>query len=57
MEVDPAAPAKYLNARLLLPFVMPPVLGTGAALALVGSFSTGLAIIAIGKRFRITSAS
>lgn len=48
IDVDPVAAARYLSARLLLPFVMLPVLGGGVALALVGWIWTGLAIIAAG---------
>ncbi|OGA50006.1 MAG: hypothetical protein A3F74_16260 [Betaproteobacteria bacterium RIFCSPLOWO2_12_FULL_62_58] len=48
VQVDPAAAAKYLSARLLLPFVTLPVLGVGVALALSGWIWTGLAVIAVG---------
>jgi len=48
VQVDPAAAAKYLSARLLLPFVMLPVLGVGVALALSGWIWTGLAVLTIG---------
>lgn len=48
VDVEPIAAARYLSARLLLPFVMLPVLGGGVALALIGWIWTGLAIIAIG---------
>jgi hypothetical protein len=48
VDVEPAAAARYLSARLLLPFVMLPVLGCGVALALTGWIWTGLTIIAIG---------
>jgi hypothetical protein len=48
VDVEPAAAARYLSARLLLPFVMLPVLGCGVALALTGWVWTGLAVIAIG---------
>jgi hypothetical protein len=48
VEFDPKGAARFLSARLLLPFVMMPVLGIGVALALVGWFFTGLAIIAAG---------
>ena len=47
VTIDPAAAAKYLSARLLLPLFMMPVLGTGVALALVGWVWTGLAVIAL----------
>lgn len=48
VTIDPAAAAKYLSARLLLPLFMMPVLGIGVAIALVGWIWTGLAVIAIG---------
>ena len=48
IEIDPKAAARYLSARLLLPFVMMPVLGIGVALALTGWIFTGLAVIAAG---------
>ena len=48
VEIDPQAAARFLSSRLLLPFVMLPVLGAGVALALVGWFWTGLAILVLG---------
>ena len=48
VDVEPTAAARYLSARLWLPFVMLPVLGCGVALALTGWIWTGLTIIAIG---------
>ena len=48
VEIEPKAAARYLSARLLLPFVMMPVLGLGVALALTGWIFTGLAVIAAG---------
>ena len=48
VEVDPQFAARFVSARLLLPFVMMPVLGIGIALALVGWFFTGLGVIALG---------
>ena len=48
VEVDPQVAAQFVSARLLLPFVMMPVLGFGVALALIGWFFTGLGIIALG---------
>jgi len=48
VEIDPRAAARFLSARLLLPFVVMPVLGAGVALALVGWIWTGLAVIAAG---------
>ncbi len=46
VEVDPAGAARFLSARLLLPFVAMPVAGAGVALALIGWIYTGLAVIA-----------
>ena len=48
VEVDPKGAARHLSARLLLPFVMMPVVGIGIALALIGWFFLGLAVIALG---------
>lgn len=48
VEIDAKAAARFLSARLLLPLVMMPVLGIGVALALIGWFYTGLAVIAVG---------
>lgn len=48
VEVDPQVAARFVSARLLLPFVMMPVVGIGMALALVGWFFTGLGVIALG---------
>jgi len=48
VDVDPQGAARHLSARLLLPFVMMPVLGIGVALALVGWVFSGFAIIALG---------
>src|SRR5262245_35179224 len=48
VEIDPQAAARMLSARLLLPFVIMPVIGVGVALALVGWIYTGLAVIAFG---------
>jgi hypothetical protein len=48
VDIDRAAAARYLSARLLLPLVALPVLGAGVALALIGWVWTGLGIIALG---------
>lgn len=48
VELDPHSASRYLSSRLLLPFVMMPVLGVGVALALIGWLFTGLAIVALG---------
>lgn len=46
IEIDPQSAARFLSARLMLPFVQMPVLGIGVAAALVGWLFTGLGIIA-----------
>ena len=48
VNIDRAAAASFVSARLLLPLVMLPVLGVGTALALTYSAWLGLAIIGIG---------
>ena len=48
VEIEPKAAARHLSARLMLPFVIMPVLGAGVALALIGWIYTGLGIIALG---------
>jgi hypothetical protein len=48
VEFDRQAAGRILSARLLLPFVMMPVVGAGVALALIGWIYTGLAVIALG---------
>jgi hypothetical protein len=48
VEFEPRGAARFLSARLLLPLVMMPILGIGVAVALVGWFFTGLAIIVFG---------
>lgn len=48
VEFDPKAAARFLSARLFLPYVQMPVLGAGVALALIGWIYSGLAIIALG---------
>lgn len=48
VEIDSAGAARYVSARLLLPFVTMPVIGAGVALALVGWLWSGLGIVALG---------
>ena len=48
VNVDRAAASRFVSARLLLPFVMLPVLGLGTAVALTGTVWIGLAIIGVG---------
>ena len=47
IDIDPKGAARFVSARLLLPFVMLPVLGLGTALALTGWLWTGLIIIGL----------
>lgn len=47
VEVDPAGAARFLSARLLLPWVAMLVAGIGVGLALIGWVYTGLAVIAL----------
>jgi hypothetical protein len=47
VDIDRKAAARFVSARLLLPFVMLPVLGLGTALALTGWLWVGLSIIGI----------
>ena len=48
VTIDPARAARFMSARLLLPFVALPVIGIGIALALTGWVWSGLAVIAAG---------
>ena len=48
VDIDPAAAARYVSGRLLLPLVMLPVLGLGVAATLTGWVWTGLALIGAG---------
>jgi hypothetical protein len=48
VEIDPKNAARYLSARLLLPFVMMPVIGIGIALVLIGWIWTGIVLMATG---------
>lgn len=40
--------SEYLSRRLLLPFFMLPILGSGVALALIGWLFTGLLVFLVG---------
>lgn len=48
VRIDPQLASRYVSGRLVLSFVMLPVLGAGVALALIGWIWTGLAVIALG---------
>ena len=47
VDVDRKAAARFVSARLLLPFVMLPVLGIGTALALTGWLWIGFGVIGV----------
>ena len=57
--VDRAAAARLVSGRMLLPFVLLPLLGLGVALALVGYLFTGIAVFvaAIALRFVVRASS
>ncbi|HEX6267128.1 MAG TPA: hypothetical protein VFZ81_09560 [Burkholderiales bacterium] len=59
VRVDRAAAARLMSARLLLPFVLLPLLGLGVALALVGHLLAGIAIFlgALLLRFLVHASS
>lgn len=52
VEVDRRAAARLMSDRLLLPFVLLPVLGIGVALALAGQLIAGAAVFIAGLGFR-----
>lgn len=55
VQVDKAAAARIVSARLMLPFVLLPVMGLGVALALVGRFVIGALVFlaALALRFAV----
>lgn len=59
VDVDRAAAARLVSGRLLLPFVLLPVLGLGVALALTGRLFTGAAVFiaALALRFLVRASS
>jgi len=59
VSVDRAAAARLMSARLLLPFVLLPLLGLGVALALTGYLFTGIAVFvaALGVRLLVRKTS
>lgn len=52
VQVDPQGAAQLLSARLMLPFVLLPVLGAAVALALVGHYFYGGALFAAALALR-----
>ena len=59
VQVDRAAAARLVSARLMLPLVLLPFLGLGVGLALVGYVFTGVAVFVatIALRYAIRSTS
>lgn len=55
VQVDRDAAARIVSARLMLPFVLLPVMGLGVALALVGRFVIGALVFlgALALRFAV----
>ena len=53
VHIDPTAARRDVSMRLLLPWVLLPVIGIGVALALVGWLWTGLSVIAAATLARI----
>ena len=51
-KVDRSAAARLVSGRLLLPFVLLPVLGAGVALALLGHLVAGVAVFVGGLALR-----
>lgn len=52
VDVDRSAAARLMSDRLLLPFVLLPVLGLGVALALTGGLFAGAAVFIAGLALR-----
>ena len=59
VSVDRAGAARLMSARLLLPFVLLPLLGLGVALALTGYLITGIAVFfaTLGVRLLVRKSS
>ena len=53
VQVDRKAAARMMSGRLLLPFVLLPLLGLGVALALVGQLFGGIAVFAAALGLRL----
>lgn len=52
VDVDRGAAARLVSDRLLLPFVLLPVLGAGVALALLGHLVAGASVFVAGLALR-----
>ena len=59
VEVDRRAAARLMSERMLLPFVLLPLLGLGVALALTGYLISGCAVFlgALAFRFAVRASS
>lgn len=59
VSVDRAAAARLMSSRLLLPFVLLPLLGLSVALALTGYLFTAIAVFVatLGVRFLVRKSS
>lgn len=53
VQVDKAAAARIVSARLMLPFVLLPLMGLGVALALVGHFVLGALVFLAALALRL----
>lgn len=53
VQVNRKAAARMMSGRLLLPFVLLPLLGLGVALALVGQLFGGIAVFAAALGLRL----
>lgn len=59
VHIDRSAAARFVSGRLLLPFVLLPVLGVAVAAALIGHLWSGVSIFlaALALRFLVRSSS
>jgi hypothetical protein len=59
VSVDRAAAARLVSGRMMLPFVLLPILGLGVALALVGHLVWGIVVFlgALAFRFLVRASS
>ena len=52
VDIDRKSAARFVSARVLLPFFLLPVLGLGVALALLGHFIVGAIVFLLGLGLR-----
>lgn len=52
LDIDPAAARRFVSARMMLSWILLPLLGIAVALALTGSFASGAATLAGALAFR-----